>query len=69
MLIEHDYLTLSELSAILISDGRKGDNLIKDYDQVSKACAFLTRSSHSEAHFVHFDITCICVSAIQHVTH
>lgn len=34
VLIEHDQLALSELSAVVLSGGRKGDNLIKDYDQV-----------------------------------
>lgn len=34
VLIEHDQLALSELSAVVVSGGRRGDNLIKDYDQV-----------------------------------
>lgn len=34
VLIEHDQLALSELSAVVLSGGRRGDNLIKDYDQV-----------------------------------
>ena len=35
VLIEHDQLALSELSAVVVSGGRRGDNLIKDYDQVT----------------------------------
>lgn len=35
VLIEHDQLALSELSAVVVSGGRRGDNLIKDYDQVN----------------------------------
>jgi len=34
VLIEHDEVVLSELSAVVVSGGRKGENLIKDYDQV-----------------------------------
>jgi len=35
VLIEHDEVVLSDLSAVVVSGGRKGDNLIKDYDQVT----------------------------------
>ena len=34
VLIEHDEVVLSDLSAVVVSGGRKGENLIKDYDQV-----------------------------------
>ena len=34
VLIEHDQLALSELSAVVVSGGHRGENLIKDYDQV-----------------------------------
>lgn len=34
VLIEHDQVALSELSAMVVSGGHRGDNLIKDYDQV-----------------------------------
>jgi len=35
VLIEHDEVVLSDLSAVVVSGGRKGDNLIKDYDPVT----------------------------------
>ena len=38
VLIEHDEIVLSDLSAVVVSEGRKGDNFIKDYDQVWHAC-------------------------------
>ena len=38
VLIEHDEIALSDLSAVVVSEGRKGDNIIKDYDQVWHAC-------------------------------
>ena len=34
VLIEHDEVVLSDLSAVVVSGGRKGENLIKEYDQV-----------------------------------
>ena len=38
VLIEHDEIVLSDLSAVVVSEGRKGDNIIKDYDQVRRVC-------------------------------
>ena len=35
VLIEHDEIVLSDLSAVVVSEGQKGENLIKDYDQVT----------------------------------
>lgn len=34
VLIEHDEVFITDLSAVVTSDGHKGDNLIKDYDEV-----------------------------------
>ena len=48
VLIEHDQLALSELSAVVVSGGRRGDNLIKDYDQVAPHnCIPLGVNKHS----------------------
>ena len=33
VLLEHDTLSLTELAAVIISDGKKGHNLIREYDQ------------------------------------
>ncbi len=38
VLIEHDKVVLSDLSAVVVSGGHKGENLIKDYDQVFPMC-------------------------------
>ena len=34
VLIEHDEVSITDLSAVVTSNGHKGDNLIKDYDEV-----------------------------------
>ena len=33
-MIEHDEISITDLSAVVTSNGQKGENLIKDYDEV-----------------------------------
>ena len=49
VLIEHDQLALSELSAVVVSGGRRGDNLIKDYDQVHTQLLALSHTCITQA--------------------
>lgn len=43
VLIEHDEVAITDLSAVVTSNGQKGENLIKDYDEVSRSWVAVQR--------------------------